>query len=153
MEVGRQIVWRINDLTRRAVSWPCNWPCEVLMGEGEWIVGGCTHGVTGLDMRPANARRPWILGLDWVPGEEPEEPVNWWRHSTVWPVKAPEQDRPSHHSGRARSFLNCYLTVRLTRMYLISLILSFLSPVSIGHSQSISTPWTQGPSQRIYSNI
>ena len=28
----------------------------------------------------------------------------------------------------------------LTRMYLISLILSFLSPVSIGHSQSISTP-------------
>ena len=28
-------------------------------------------------------------------------------------------------------------------MYLISLILSFLSPVSIGHSQSISTPWTK----------
>ena len=55
--------------------------------------------------------------------------------------------------GRARSFLNCYLTVRLTRMYLISLILSFLSPVSIGHSQSISTPWTQGPSQRRYTNI
>ena len=97
MEVSRQIVWRINDLTRRAVSWPCNWPCEVLMGGGEWIVGGLR--MVWLDNRPANARRPWILGLDWVPGEGPEEPVNWWRHSTVWPVKAPEQARPSHHAA------------------------------------------------------
>ena len=44
------------------------------MGGGEWIVGGLR--MVGLDNRPANACRPWILGLDWVPGEEAEEPVN-----------------------------------------------------------------------------